>query len=131
MKYGFWKRPMRQTFNEAAYSTLQLLTVKEQQEVFGRFVYESGRAACEIGFWFLDPKGAARVDEAKITCPVLVIAGAQDRIAPASVARQVADKYKAVSTYREFADHAHWVVEEPGWPEIAEYTAGWLSQALS
>ena len=131
MKYGFWKRPMRQTFNEAAYSTLQLLPVADQKETFNRFVYESGRVACEIGFWFLDRKGAAKVDESRVTCPVLVIAGAQDRITPASVVRKVADKYKAVSTYQEFAGHAHWVVSEPGWPEIAEYIANWLNQMLS
>jgi len=131
MKWGFWKKPMRGTFNEAVYSMLHLLTIEEQKEIFGRFVYESGRAVCEIGFWFLDSKGAAKVDESKVTCPVLVIAGTQDRITPASVVRKVADKYRAVSTYKEFTDHAHWVIAEPGWQEIAEYISDWLNQALS
>jgi pimeloyl-ACP methyl ester carboxylesterase len=57
-----------------------------------------------------------------------VIAGAEDRITPASVVRRVAEKYKAVSTYREFKNHAHWVVAEPGWQEIADYAAEWLGQ---
>ena len=122
---------MRQTFAESAYSTLHLLTEKTQKELYDRYVYESGRAACEIGFWFLDPKGAARVDESKVTCPVLVIAGAQDRITPASVVRKVAEKYKTVSTYRELPKHAHWVILEPDWQEIAENIADWLNQALS
>jgi len=130
-KWGFWRRPVRQTFNEAVYSMLHLMTVEEQQELFSRFVYESGRAACEIGFWFLDPKRAAEVDESKVLCPVLVIAGAQDRITPAPVVRKIADKYKAVSTYREFANHAHWVIGEPGWPEIVEYIFDWLNQTLA
>ena len=64
-------------------------------------------------------------------CPVLVIAGAEDRITPAAVVRQVAKKYKAVSTYKEFENHAHWVVAEPGWQDISEYVAGWLEQALA
>lgn len=131
IKWGFWRRPMRQTFNEAVYSILHLVPVEEQKEIFNRFVYESGRAACEIGFWFLDPKRATRVDESRIACPVLVIAGAQDRITPASVVRKVAAKYRAVSTYKEFANHAHWVVGEPSWQEIAEYISDWLNQALS
>jgi len=129
-KWGFWRRPMRGTFNEAVYSMLHLVPVEEQKEIFDRFVYESGRAGCEIGFWFLDSKGAARVDESRVTCPVLVIAGAQDRITPASVVRKVADKYRAVSTYKEFANHAHWVVGEPGWQGIAEYISNWLNQVL-
>ncbi len=130
MRFGFWKKPIRQTFNEAVYSMLQLLTVEEQKKLFDRFVYDSGRAAAEIGFWFLDPKGAAKVDESRVTCPVLVIAGSQDRMTPASVVRKVADKYRAVSTYEEFANHAHWVIGEPGWQEITECISEWLNQVL-
>jgi pimeloyl-ACP methyl ester carboxylesterase len=65
-----------------------------------------------------------------VTCPVLVIAGAEDRITPASVVRRVANKYRAVSTYREFNNHAHWMVAEPGWEEITEYVTTWLKQAV-
>lgn len=129
-RWGFWRKPMRQTFAEAAYSTMHLLPAEEQKELFSRYVYDSGRAACEMGFWFFDPKGAARVDESKISCPVLVIAGAQDRITPASCVRKVAHKYRAVSTYREFPEHAHWVTWEPGWQEIAEYISAWLNQEV-
>ena len=128
---AFWKKPMRQTFKEAAYSMLQLLTVEEQKEVYSRFVFESGQAGFEIGFSFLDRKRATKVDESKVTCPVLVIAGSLDRITPASVTRKVADKYKTVSTYLEFTNHAHWVSGEPAWEEIAEYVSAWLSKKLS
>jgi pimeloyl-ACP methyl ester carboxylesterase len=124
--WGFWRKPMRQTFGEAVYSMLHLLPEDEQRKAYDRFVYESGRAACEIGYWFLDPRGAARVDESKVTCPVVVIAGAQDRITPASVVRQVAKKYKSVATYKEFENHAHWVLAEPQWLEITAYVADWL-----
>jgi pimeloyl-ACP methyl ester carboxylesterase len=130
-KWGFWKKPMRQAFNEAVYSMLHLLPPDEQKEAYDKFVYESGRAASEIGYWLFDSRSASKVDESKVTCPVLVIAGAEDRITPASVVRQVAKKYKAVSTYKEFENHAHWVVAEPGWQEIAEYVAGWLEQVLA
>jgi len=131
MGYGFWKKPKRQTFNEAVYSMLQLLPPEEQRKVYDRFVYESGRAASEIGFWFFDKKGASKVDERKVGCPVLVIAGSKDNITPASVVRKVADKYRAVSTYREFPNHAHWVIGEPDWQEIADYVSVWLDQALA
>lgn len=130
MKWGFWKRPMRQPFNEAVYSMLDLLPPNEQKEAYEKFVHESGRAACEIGYWLFDSKGASKVDDAKVTCPVLVIAGADDRITPASVVRRIAKKYATVSTHKEFEDHAHWVVAEPGWQEVAEYVAGWLTQVL-
>ena len=130
-RYGFWKKPGRQTFNEAVYSMLQMLPLEEQRETYDRFVYESGRAASEIGYWFFDPKGASKVDEKKVSCPVLVIAGVRDKITPASVVRKVADKYGAVSTYKEFPNHAHWVIGEPGWQEIANYASEWLNKVLT
>ena len=129
--YGFWRKPMRQTFEEAAYSMLNLLPVEEQKEIYSRFVYESGLAGSEIGFWVFDSKRAAKVDESRVTCPVLVIGASQDRITPVSVVRNIAHKYRTVSTYKEFANHAHWVIGEPGWQEIAEYVSDWLEQVSS
>lgn len=124
--WGFWKKPMRQTFGEAAYSMLNLFPEQEQREIYDRFVYESGRAAYEIGYWLLDSRKASSVDAFKVACPVLVIGGAQDRITPASVVRKVAKKYQDVSTYKEFENHAHWVIGEPDWEEVAEFALSWI-----
>jgi pimeloyl-ACP methyl ester carboxylesterase len=125
-KWGFWRTPHRLSFEASVYSMLHLLPQEEQKTIYESFVYESGRAAAEIGFWLLDPKGAAKIDENNVKCPVLVIAGVEDRITPASVVQKVANKYRVVSTYKEFEHHAHWVVGEPGWEKIAEFAADWL-----
>lgn len=127
-KWGFWRKPNRLPFEAAVYSMLHLLPADEQKAVYDRCVYESGRAAAEIGFWLFDFKGGSKVDQTHVTCPVLVIAGAEDRITPASVVRKVALKYKTVSTYKEFENHAHWVVSEPGWEKIVEYAADWIER---
>ena len=87
-KWGFWRNPMKQTFDEAVYSMMHLLSEEEQREAYAHFVYESGRAAAEIGFWLFDPGKATYVDESKVTCPVLVIAGSEDRITPSSVVKK-------------------------------------------
>jgi len=129
--WGFWRKPFRQTFDEAVYSMLNQMPSESLKSIYDKFVYESGRAAFEIGFWLFDSKGAARVDESKVTCPVLIIAGEKDRIVPVSITRKIAEKYRRVSTYKEFPDHSHWVIGEPGWQEIAEYIKEWLHQALS
>jgi pimeloyl-ACP methyl ester carboxylesterase len=126
--WGFWRKPHRLPFQASVYAMLHLLPAEEQKAVYDRFVYESGRAASEIGFWFLDFKGASKVDQSNVSCPVLVVAGAEDRITPASVVRKVANKYEAISTYKEFENHAHWVIAEPGWEEIAEFASDWLNQ---
>src|SRR6056297_889578 len=127
MKWGFWKKPMLPKFDAAVYSMLHLLPPDEQKETYEKFVYESGRAMFEIGYWLLDSNGAAKVDASKVACPVLVVAGAEDRASPPSVARPIAERYKSVSTYKEFEGQAHWMVAEPGWQEVAEYIEAWLS----
>jgi len=128
--WGFWKKPARQTFEEAEYSMMHLLPVEEHRPIYDKLVHESGRAAFEIGFWLLDRRKASHVDESKVTCPVLVIAGTQDRMAPPSVVRKVARKYGNVSIYEEFPNHAHWIIGEPGWQEVAGCIADWLDKAL-
>ena len=119
---------MRQTFKEAVYSMLHLLTPEKQKKVYGHFVYESGRAAFEIGFWLLDGKKATEVDEKKLTCPMLIISGSEDRITPTSVVKQVQEKYKNNSTYIELKKHAHWIMGEPGWEATAKIVNDWLKR---
>ena len=127
-KWKFWQKPIRQNFGEAKYSMLNLLPPEKQRQVFDKFVFESGRAFSEMGFWFLDRKKASQVDESKVNCPVLLIAGKQDKIISPSVVRKTSQKYENVSTYKEFAHHAHWLIEEPGWENIAEDIHDWLSR---
>ena len=128
--WAFWRKSGRQTFKEAAYSTMGRLPPDQKMEVKDKLVHESGRVMFEIGFWYLDPREASRVDESNITCPILIIAGAEDKITPASVVRKIADKYKEVAVYREFKNHGHWVVGEPGWENIAAYSTQWLHTVL-
>jgi alpha-beta hydrolase superfamily lysophospholipase len=56
----------------------------------------------------------------------LVLAGKEDRITPLFVQRKIADKYKELATYREFSDHAHWLIAEKGWESIVGYADDWL-----
>lgn len=91
---------------------------------------ESGRAATEIGFWPFDARKASRVDASRISCPILIVAGREDRVTPAYIARKMARKYAAVSTYHELSGQAHWVIGEPGWEDVARLVAGWLEEAV-
>jgi len=123
-KWQFWRKPMRITFNEAKYGILALIPQAQQHTTYAGYSFESGRAAWEIAFWIADMKKASSVDERKVTCPILAIAGGQDRIVPEAVVRQVAAKYHA--TYKVYPDHAHSVLHENGWQEIAGYVNDWL-----
>jgi len=129
-KWGFWRTPHRIPFKSASYAMMHRLSPEQRQREYAKLVFESGRAAAEIGFWLLDPRRAARVDASAVTCPMLVVAGKEDRITPASVTRKIARKYGHVSTYRELDGHAHWVIGEDGWEKIAEAVLGWMAGTL-
>lgn len=120
--------PLRPTFAGAVYSSLHLLPPAAQQQVFSRFTYESPRASWEISFWYFDRNKATAVDAARVTCPVLTIAAAQDRLVPPAIVRKIHAKYQAVSTYREFANHSHFLIAEPGWEEVAQEIDSWLRE---
>ena len=129
--WGFWRKPTRLAHFDAVYSSLHLLQQAEQKKAYDNMVCDSGKAIFEIGYWMFDSRGAAKVDASKVTCPVLVLTGTQDRLTPVSVVRKVARKYQAVATYKEFDNHAHWIMGEPGWEEVAKYALAWLeSQKL-
>jgi pimeloyl-ACP methyl ester carboxylesterase len=125
-RMGLWDEPILPALEGAAYSSLHLLTPQEQKRVYKRFSYESGRAAWEIGFWIFDGKKATFVDAEKVTCPVLIIVGTEDRLTPPSVTRKIKDKYTKNSTYIEFNNHAHWIIGEEGWEKVAEVIYDWL-----
>jgi len=127
-KWGFWHNPHKIPFKAAEYAMMHMLPEEVRKTTYDKLVYESGKVAAEIGYWYLDSKGAAKVDESKVTCPILVISGSEDRITPASVVKKVANKYKSVSTYKEFQNHAHWVIGEDGWDDIAIFISDWIDE---
>ncbi len=128
MRWKFWKKPHKPTFDEAVYSMLHRMPPERQKETYARFVYESGRAAAEIGFWVFDKNKASAVEDKTVVVPLLVIGSSEDRITPVSVVKKVAKKYDSTAEYHEFANHAHWIMQEPGWEEVAAYVSGWLQE---
>lgn len=91
----------------------------EQFEAYQHFVYESGLAAYEIA------RGVIAVDEAMVTCPMLVISGSHDRCIPPQVVSKVAAKYGA--RYREYAEHCHHsLIFGQGCDEIAHDILNWI-----
>jgi len=60
--------------------------------------------------------------------PLLLIAGGQDHIAPASVTEanfRLYRKSKAVTELKEFPERPHFTVGAPGWEEVADYALSW------
>lgn len=124
-RWTFWTRPVRPTFAEACYGILNVVPESERCSLYDRFCHESGHAVAEIGLWVLDRHKAAAAEAARIMCPMLVIGAGCDRMTPPDVVRRVASRYPT-ATYREFADHGHWLVGEPGSDKVAAGVIEWL-----
>ena len=127
LKKGFWKNPHKLSYKKAVYAMMQKLPEPERKYIYNKGVWESGRAAAEIGLWPLGFRGA-HVSRKKVTCPLLVVSGSEDKITPAAVVRKIARKYHPLSTYMEFGGHAHWILKEPGWEKVVEHIALWLTE---
>ena len=127
----FSDNPVKLTLKEAQYAVFNNMSEIQQKEEYNKQVFESAKVVKEMGFWPVLGMGnkVTHVDEAKIHCPVLVLAGCQDRIIPLPFQRKLAEKLNA--EYREFPDMAHYIIGEKGWEDVADYIFVWLNEQLT
>lgn len=127
----FWNQALRPEYWVAAANSLDHLPPAERHKVFSRFVPESGRATFEIMHWAWDTRRAAQVTARDVTCPILCLVGAHDRINPPSTVHRIAERYQGRAVYRELPRHSHWLLGEPGWEKIADECVQWLATVLA
>jgi non-heme chloroperoxidase len=127
----FWERAHIPKRSAAAQALFQLLPAAERERRIAALVPDSGRALFEIALWWLDRSRAARIDYERVRCPVLIVAGSQDRATPAAGARHLRARYGERATYIELADHAHWLIGEPGWEKVARVSANWIGTVMT
>jgi len=86
--------------------------------MFARLQADSGRAGREIML------GAVAINARQVRCPMLVLAGDEDRFVPQRVARRVAAKYDA--PLRLMDGRGHLMMQEPGWDAAAGEIERWI-----
>ena len=126
----FWKAPIRIAFDMIAPYAFNKLDEATQHAVFERLGPESGRVMFEMFFWMFDDHRAIAVAFDKVTCPVLVVSGEEDRAVRHAVGQEIAQTYGAKGSFHLAKGHAHYLFMEPGWEEIAGYCADWLEERI-
>ncbi|HWE07675.1 MAG TPA: alpha/beta hydrolase [Rhizomicrobium sp.] len=126
----FWSRPLTPRRWIAEANMLDLVPESQRAAILARLVPESGRATFEAMHWMLDVGRASHVDARAVVCPILCLAGAQDRVTPPSTVRRIARRYHGRARFEEIPGHSHWLIGEPGWEKIAAGTLTWLDQVL-
>jgi len=122
---AFWNGVINPDFELACFYTLNRVPENEQRAVFDRFGPESGRAFFEMLFWMFDQTGATVIDTKAVTCPVLCVAGRDDKLVSVATAQATAAGYRG-ATFLELEGHGHMLVLEPGAEAIARRIADWL-----
>jgi non-heme chloroperoxidase len=129
--WRFWRKPCRPSAEQVAYGIANRMAPEDQRKLHQDMVFDSGRALAEMGLWPLDRARATEVDPSRITCPLLIIAGRNDRITPASMAHKIARFYGDVAEFHELPGHAHYLLGEPGWERVVEDVIHWLATRIS
>jgi pimeloyl-ACP methyl ester carboxylesterase len=120
----FWTSTIPPNFEVAANDSLNCIPPDQQRAVFDRFGPESGRALFELFFWMIDRTRASAVDVAAIRCPVLCVAGSDDKVVSLATAQATAAAF-AQATFLPLAGHGHMLLAEPGAEGIARLIAEW------
>ena len=114
-----FSRPLVPDRSDADALFLGRLAATERDRVFEQIQPESGRAARELAL------GSMAIDATRVSCPMLSIGAADDHFLPPHIARAIAKKYGC--EYREYAEHGHYIIGEPGWERVADEGAAWLA----
>ena len=127
-----WRSAFKLNAWEAKYLLFNAMPPPQAAACAAQLVHESGRVAYQLAFGPLNLAGSNRVDKSRITAPLLLLSGVQDRIVPISASRATARWYGPQATTREYPQHAHWPLAEAGYEAVVADVLAWLdAQQLS
>jgi len=104
----------------------------EQRAAYDAYVVPTPRKVYRQGA-FAPFTDVLRVDFARRTQPLLLVAGLEDRTVSASMVRaayKLQRDSKAITALHEFPGRTHWIVGQPGWEEVADDAIGWVETTL-
>ena len=108
-----WTHTQPEAEQRAAYDNFVVPTPKK--------LYQQGANAPFTKLLALDPT--------RRTQPLLLAAGLEDRTVSASMVRathRLQQGSPAPVTLKEYPGRTHWIVQQPGWEEVADDTIAWL-----
>ncbi|MBF0779861.1 MULTISPECIES: alpha/beta fold hydrolase [unclassified Granulicatella] len=108
LRWGFWKKPMPPYKKPFFTYCMNEQEYEAKEKIFSTLVPESGLVYTQMALPFFDKEKAAYVDYTKITCPVLIITGSNDKMTVSAIARKTAINYpKSLLVSITGADHMY------------------------
>jgi pimeloyl-ACP methyl ester carboxylesterase len=121
--------PVQMTQQRFTYTFVHTLSPEKQRAAFKRYVVPESRRIPRQSIGHV-----GRVAFAAPHGPLLLIAGAEDRIVPSSLNRSNFRRYSdkgSVISFKEFPGRTHFIIGQENWQEVADFTADWLAQNVA
>lgn len=115
--------PILPSYGTAVHTMLNRVPQPARSRIYNGLVHESGVAFRQI------LQGVVRVPASAVRVPLRAVGANDDRIIVPGLARRIAAYYSAAFDARE--GHGHWLIEEPGWQDIARDAADWLDTVVA
>lgn len=122
-------KPYLMSFPEFQYTFVHTLPLAEQRRAYDQHVVPESRTLARGA---LSP--LSRVDFRRDHAPLLLIAGSEDHIMPASLNKTNFERYaasKSITAFKEFPGRNHYIIGEPGWEEVADYAVQWAEEHVA
>ena len=118
--------PIQMTLERFQYTFVNDLPLEVQQAAFERYVVPESRRVPAQSL-----TKVAAIDFRSPHPPLLLVAGSNDHLIPASLNQTNYKKFKrsaSITDFKEFAGRTHFIIGQPGWEEVADYVAAWLKE---
>lgn len=107
------------------FGVMNAVPASRHDALYATMVHDSGQVLADLAWPDKDPNKAAHVDAAKVTVPILVLAGALDRTTPLDDVQRIGRKY-ASADIKIYPNNAHYLIDEPNTMKILDDVIAWL-----
>lgn len=107
------------------FGVMNAVPASRHDALYATMVHDSGQVLADLAWPDKDPNRAAHVDAAKVTTPILVLAGALDRTTPLDDVQRIGRKY-ASADIKIYPNNAHYLIDEPNTMKILDDVIAWL-----
>jgi pimeloyl-ACP methyl ester carboxylesterase len=117
-------RPVIMTAKRFHYAFANTMSRADSDAAFETYVVPESR---NVPRSTLSKQGA--IDFRRSHVPLLLIAAERDHLTPASLIAKNAKAYRSsagVIDFHQFSGRSHFICNEPGWEQVADYTLEWL-----
>ncbi|ATC26315.1 alpha/beta hydrolase [Caulobacter vibrioides] len=107
------------------FGVMNAVPASRHDALYATMVHDSGQVLADLAWPDKDPNRTAYVDSAKVTVPILVMAGALDRTTPLDDVQRIGRKY-ASADIKIYPNNAHYLIDEPNTMKILDDVIAWL-----